>query len=117
VALVAENNPLPADYPRVADLDPAAAAGWYLHTERHRSSYATQLAERLAHRHTGRGHPHVVCDKGALATLAYAYAATTVGLHPTLYPQVRDLRRSRPGDDPGWRVAEALRLDHREPRG
>jgi len=96
VALVAENNPLPDDHAYVAGLDPAAAACWYLDTERRRIAYATELAARLAHQHPPG---QVVCDKGALATLAYVYAGAVVGLHPpSLYPQVRAryLREIRP---------------------
>lgn len=88
VVLVAENNPNPASYSYVQGLDAANSALWYLETERARSSYATALA----HAEPGRT---VVCDKGALATLAYTYATCHIGLHPwSLYDQIRDTFRT-----------------------
>lgn len=84
VVLVAENNPTPQAYHQVTGLDPLPAALWYLRTEARRRAYATGLA---------REHPTaiVVCDKGALATLAYIYALCATGRHPkALYDQVRD---------------------------
>ncbi|MGH3972537.1 MAG: ATP-binding protein [Pseudonocardiaceae bacterium] len=88
VVLVAENNPSPASYSYVQGLDAANSALWYLETERARSSYTIALA----HAEPGRT---VVCDKGALATLAYTYATCHIGLHPwSLYDQIRDAFRT-----------------------
>ncbi len=88
VVLIAENNPNPASYRYVQDLDAANRALWYLKTERARSSYTAALA----HAEPGRT---VVCDKGALATLAHTYATCHIGLHPwSLYDQIRNVFRT-----------------------
>ncbi|WP_161962318.1 hypothetical protein [Nocardioides speluncae] len=82
-ALVSENNPAPADHKAVADLDPVEAAQWYLHGEIPRSHYAASLAA------SGQN-AAVICDKGALATLAYLYALSRTGTaEDSAYQQVR----------------------------
>lgn len=83
VALVSENNPSPAEHEAVADLDPVEAAQWYLHGEISRSRYAAHLAALGPN-------TAAMCDKGALATLAYLYALSRTGTAEDAdYQQVR----------------------------
>jgi thymidylate kinase len=84
VVFVAENNPTPARYTHVDHLDARARAHWYLHTERARQAYAVAVSRDAPER-------TVVCDKGALATLAHTYAICGIGMHPwSFYEQIRD---------------------------